>query len=131
MKKSQQILLDSEKSDAKKSQAHLGMSTEPYLGTVGAIALDKNGNLAAATSTGGTTNKMTGRVGDSPIIGSGTYADNDSVAVSCTATGIFISEYLPLTRSLHFINIKSSLQPNQQRRLSSRLLNLGGRVESL
>lgn len=86
-KKSQQILLDSEKSVVKKSQAHLGVSTEPYLGTVGAIALDKNGNLAAATSTGGTTNKMTGRVGDSPIIGSGTYADNDSVAVSCTGTG--------------------------------------------
>ena len=54
---------------------------------MGAIALDKNGNLAAATSTGGMTNKMTGRIGDSPIIGSGTYADNDSVAVSCTGTG--------------------------------------------
>jgi len=47
----------------------------------------RSGNLAAGTSTGGTTNKQYGRVGDSPIIGAGTYADNDSVAVSCTGTG--------------------------------------------
>ena len=58
-------------------------------GTVGAVALDVNGNLAAGTSTGGTTNKQYGRIGDSPIIGAGTYADNDSVAVSCTGTGEF------------------------------------------
>lgn len=80
--KNKEILLDSDK-----PKAHLGVTTEPYLGTVGAIALDKNGNLAAGTSTGGTTNKMTGRIGDSPIIGSGNYANNDSVAVSCTGTG--------------------------------------------
>ncbi|MCV3470719.1 isoaspartyl peptidase/L-asparaginase family protein [Campylobacter sp. CNRCH_2015_0814] len=81
-KKSKEVLLDSDK-----AKAHLGVSTEPYLGTVGAIALDKNGNLAAGTSTGGTTNKMTGRIGDSPIIGAGNYANNDSVAISCTGTG--------------------------------------------
>ncbi len=56
-------------------------------GTVGAVALDKNGNLAAATSTGGTTNKRPGRVGDSPIIGAGTYANNATCAVSCTGDG--------------------------------------------
>ncbi|MDH3588592.1 MAG: isoaspartyl peptidase/L-asparaginase [Gammaproteobacteria bacterium] len=56
-------------------------------GTVGAVALDKNGNLAAATSTGGTTAKRWGRVGDSPIIGAGTYADNNSCAVSATGHG--------------------------------------------
>jgi len=56
-------------------------------GTVGAVALDRNGNLAAATSTGGYTNKMSGRVGDSPIIGAGTYADNESCAVSATGQG--------------------------------------------
>lgn len=56
-------------------------------GTVGAVALDKHGNLAAATSTGGMTNKMPGRVGDSPIIGAGCYANNANVAVSCTGTG--------------------------------------------
>ena len=56
-------------------------------GTVGAVALDKSGNLAAGTSTGGTTNKMPGRLGDSPIIGAGTYANNLTCAVSCTGDG--------------------------------------------
>ncbi len=56
-------------------------------GTVGCVALDQAGNLAAATSTGGLTNKRFGRVGDSPIIGAGTYADNATCAVSCTGTG--------------------------------------------
>ena len=57
------------------------------LGTVGAVALDRNGNLAAGTSTGGISNKRFGRVGDSPIIGAGTYASNESVAVSATGQG--------------------------------------------
>lgn len=56
-------------------------------GTVGAVALDQHGNLAAATSTGGTSNKKFGRVGDSPIIGAGTYADNATCAVSATGDG--------------------------------------------
>jgi beta-aspartyl-peptidase (threonine type) len=56
-------------------------------GTVGAVALDTYGNLAAATSTGGMTDKRYGRIGDSPIIGAGTYADNNTCAVSCTGWG--------------------------------------------
>ncbi|MEY2924034.1 MAG: hypothetical protein RLZZ337_574 [Bacteroidota bacterium] len=56
-------------------------------GTVGAVALDSFGNLAAATSTGGMTNKKFGRVGDSPMIGAGTYANNKTCAVSCTGSG--------------------------------------------
>lgn len=61
------------------------------MGTVGAVALDLNGNLAAATSTGGMTNKLPGRVGDSPLVGAGCYANNASVVVSCTGTGeVFI-----------------------------------------
>jgi beta-aspartyl-peptidase (threonine type) len=56
-------------------------------GTVGAVALDQNGNLAAATSTGGTTNKLPGRIGDTPVIGAGTYANNHTCAVSCTGDG--------------------------------------------
>jgi L-asparaginase / beta-aspartyl-peptidase len=56
-------------------------------GTVGAVALDKAGNLAAGTSTGGTTNKEFGRIGDSPVIGAGTYANNQTCAVSCTGDG--------------------------------------------
>lgn len=57
------------------------------MGTVGAVALDQFGNLSAATSTGGMTNKKWGRVGDSPIIGAGTYANNKTCAISCTGHG--------------------------------------------
>lgn len=60
---------------------------EKPMGTVGAVAIDMNGNLAAATSTGGTTNKQCGRVGDTPVPGAGTYADNRTCAVSCTGYG--------------------------------------------
>jgi len=83
--------------EQKKGTAHtsLDRSDDPLLrtfqdkkfGTVGAVALDKEGNLAAGTSTGGMTNKQYGRIGDSPIIGAGTYAANDSCAVSGTGHG--------------------------------------------
>ncbi|CSA87712.1 beta-aspartyl-peptidase (threonine type) [Vibrio cholerae] len=62
-------------------------------GTVGAVALDQQGNLAAATSTGGITNKRFGRVGDSPIIGAGTLAENGNVAISCTGMGEYFIRY--------------------------------------
>jgi beta-aspartyl-peptidase (threonine type) len=62
-------------------------------GTVGAVARDRDGNLAAATSTGGMTGKTPGRVGDSPIIGAGTYADNATCAVSATGHGEFFIRY--------------------------------------
>ena len=65
----------------------LPKSEEAPKGTVGCAALDSHGNLAAGTSTGGLTNKKAGRVGDSPLIGAGTYADNATCAVSCTGTG--------------------------------------------
>ncbi len=64
------------------------------LGTVGAVALDAAGNLAAATSTGGMTNKRWGRVGDSPIIGAGTYASNSSCAVSATGHGEYFIRHV-------------------------------------
>ncbi|MEM7104972.1 MAG: isoaspartyl peptidase/L-asparaginase [Bacteroidota bacterium] len=63
-------------------------------GTVGAIALDKNGNIAAGTSTGGRTNKQYGRIGDSPIIGAGTYANNATCGVSSTGHGEFFMRYV-------------------------------------
>ena len=62
-------------------------SEDPHYGTVGCVALDSHGDLAAGTSTGGTANKMPGRVGDSPIVGAGTYASNDTCAVSGTGVG--------------------------------------------
>ena len=66
---------------------HVAESGTKKFGTVGAVALDSYGNLAAATSTGGMTNKKYGRVGDSPIIGAGTYANNNTCAISCTGHG--------------------------------------------
>ncbi|HUM66155.1 MAG TPA: isoaspartyl peptidase/L-asparaginase [Chitinophagaceae bacterium] len=60
---------------------------EKKFGTVGAVACDKDGNIAAATSTGGMTNKKFGRIGDSPLIGAGTYANNKTCAISCTGHG--------------------------------------------
>jgi beta-aspartyl-peptidase (threonine type) len=62
-------------------------SVEKKLGTVGAVAIDVNGNLAAATSTGGIVNKKYGRVGDTPIVGAGVYAENETCAVSTTGFG--------------------------------------------
>ncbi len=73
---------------------------EHKFGTVGAVCLDKSGNLGAGTSTGGTTNKRFGRVGDSPIIGAGTYANNETCAVSCTGDG----EYFIRTVVAHDIS---------------------------
>lgn len=83
--------LDREKRAADKAGARLDRPARNRFGTVGAVALDRQGNLAAGTSTGGMLNKRHGRVGDSPIIGAGTYADNGACAVSGTGHGeIFI-----------------------------------------
>ena len=73
--------------DSLRKSGHGSIDANKKFGTVGVVALDKQGNLAAGTSTGGTTNKLAGRVGDSPLIGAGTYADNVSCGVSCTGTG--------------------------------------------
>ena len=67
---------------------------EHKMGTVGAVALDMHGNLAAATSTGGMTGKRYGRVGDVPIIGAGTYANNKTCAVSATGHGEYFIRYV-------------------------------------
>jgi beta-aspartyl-peptidase (threonine type) len=86
-------------------------------GTVGAVAVDRDGNLAAATSTGGLTNKHLGRVGDTPLIGAGTYANNESCAVSGTGTGEYFIRgvvaydvcalvhyrHLPLAQAVHAV----------------------------
>jgi beta-aspartyl-peptidase (threonine type) len=82
----QQELLEEQ---GKKPSAAIEPTEPKKFGTVGAVALDRDGNLAAGTSTGGMTNKQFGRIGDSPIIGAGTYADNESCAVSGTGHGEF------------------------------------------
>ena len=76
------------------------VSQEKLHGTVGAVALDQNGNLAAATSTGGKTNKLAGRVGDTPVIGAGCYANNNSCAVSGTGDG----EFFIMTAAAHDVS---------------------------
>lgn len=90
-----QAVWDKEKQKAAAGDAQTAREApaEPW-GTVGAVALDKAGNLAAGTSTGGRTNKMYGRVGDSPIIGAGTYAENGACAVSGTGEGEYFIRFV-------------------------------------
>lgn len=74
---------------SKKTSSAPKVNVDNKFGTVGCVALDNKGNLAAGTSTGGMTNKKYGRVGDSPIIGAGTYCDNNTAGISCTGWGEF------------------------------------------
>jgi beta-aspartyl-peptidase (threonine type) len=85
-----QRIKEKEAIEAKKNLTELSESKH---GTVGAVALDKAGNITAGTSTGGMTNKRYNRVGDSPIIGAGTYADNETCGVSCTGHGEYFIRY--------------------------------------
>ena len=87
IKDSGEIALDHDIVPGESSSVKTSEDKEKKFGTVGAVACDANGNLAAATSTGGMTNKRFGRVGDSPIIGIGTYANNKTCAISCTGHG--------------------------------------------
>jgi beta-aspartyl-peptidase (threonine type) len=92
-------------------------------GTVGAVALDRHGNLAAGTSTGGLTNKRYGRIGDSPVIGAGTWADNRSVAVSATGTG----EMFIRTAAAHSVAETGPPRRQDRRRCGRRHPGRGGR----
>lgn len=96
-------------------------------GTVGAVALDKNGDLAAGTSTGGMTNKKYGRVGDAPIIGAGTYANNNSCAVSATGWGEFFIR-LGVARDVCALMEYQAVtvQVAADRVIKTKLQNLGG-----
>ena len=98
------------------------------LGTVGAVALDMHGNLAAATSTGGMTNKRPGRVGDAPLIGAGTYADNRTAAISCTGTGeVFIRTATAYDICARMAYAGQSLEAAAQEVVMNVLPPLGGR----
>ncbi|MFE8115194.1 isoaspartyl peptidase/L-asparaginase family protein [Brenneria goodwinii] len=111
---------------------HDGQSQDPIdpdrkFGTVGAVALDCNGNLAAATSTGGMTNKQAGRVGDSPIIGAGCYANNHTCAVSCTGTGeVFMRTVAAYDISALMEYAGLSLQQAADRVVMEKLVRLEG-----
>ena len=96
-------------------------------GTVGCVALDKYGNLAAGTSTGGMTDKKFGRIGDAPIIGAGTYANNKTCAVSATGHGEFFIRYTvahDISALMEYKNL--SLQEASDEVINKKLLEVGG-----
>jgi L-asparaginase / beta-aspartyl-peptidase len=96
-------------------------------GTVGCVALDKYGNLAAGTSTGGMTNKKFGRIGDAPIIGAGTYANNNTCAISATGHGEFFIRYTvahDISALMEYKNL--SLQEASDEVINKKLLEVGG-----
>ncbi|MFM2486848.1 isoaspartyl peptidase/L-asparaginase family protein [Celerinatantimonas yamalensis] len=96
-------------------------------GTVGAVAIDANGHLAAATSTGGMTNKMVGRVGDSPIIGAGCYANDATVAISSTGTGeAFMKTVAAFDVSALMAYTGASLQQAMTHVVMDKLPKIGG-----
>ncbi len=96
-------------------------------GTVGAVACDMHGNIAAATSTGGMTNKKYGRIGDSPVIGSGTYANNKTCAISCTGHGeMFIRAVAAYDVSCLMEYKGLSLLTAMQTVVNDKLIKMGG-----
>ncbi len=96
-------------------------------GTIGAVACDSNGNVAAATSTGGMTNKKYGRIGDSPMIGAGTYANNATCAISCTGHGeIFIRSVAAYDVSCLMEYKGLTLQEAMDKVVNKKLVNMQG-----
>lgn len=101
--------------------------TELNLGTVGAVARDRNGNLAAATSTGGMGNKKFGRIGDSCIIGAGVYANNNTCAISCTGHGEYFMRLVTAYDISALIEYNEmSLETAAFEVIKSKMLKLGG-----
>lgn len=103
------------------------IEVDKKFGTVGAVAKDVHGNIAAATSTGGMTNKMFGRVGDSSVIGAGTYANNETCAISCTGSGeFFIRGVVAYDVSALIEHTGASLQEACDKVIHDRLLRIKG-----
>lgn len=100
---------------------------QTHWGTVGAVALDDRGNLAAGTSTGGLTNKRFDRVGDSPIIGAGTYADNEGAAISCTGVGEYFIRFVAAHEVDALVKYKGfAIQQAADTVINGRLKSAGG-----
>lgn len=109
------------------SGMELDHGSSKKMGTVGAVALDQNGNLAAATSTGGMTNKRYHRIGDSPVIGSGTYANNRTCAISCTGHGEFFIRSVVAYDISCLIEYKGlSLEAACEKVVMEKLVKIGG-----
>lgn len=101
-------------------------SEDKKFGTVGAVALDRSGNLAAGTSTGGMTNKRFGRVGDSPIIGAGTYCNNATAGISCTGWGEFYIREVAAHRVSNLIELKGMNVVDATKQVIDEIGKLGG-----
>jgi len=121
--------LDKEKTEKAKTSLNnsTAQESENRFGTVGAVALDKNGDIAAGTSTGGMTNKRFGRVGDAPIIGAGTYANNSTCGVSATGWGEYFIR-LGVARDISALMEYRGMTVQQAADLviKTKLQNLGG-----
>lgn len=113
--------------DTDSFQLDHSIKKDSKFGTVGAVACDKNGNIAAATSTGGMTNKKWGRVGDSPMIGAGNYANNNTCAVSCTGSGEFFIRGVVAYDVACLMEYKGmNLQEASNEVINKRILEIGG-----
>lgn len=113
--------------DSETFQLDHSLKKDSKFGTVGAVACDSKGTLAAATSTGGMTNKRFGRVGDSPMVGAGTYANNNTCAVSCTGSGeYFIRGVVAYDVSCLMEYKGLSLAEAAHEVINNRVLKLGG-----
>ena len=111
----------------KKGHSSVAASPQKKFGTVGVAALDKNGDLAAGTSTGGLTNKLYGRVGDSPLIGAGTYANNKTCAVSGTGQGeYFMRNLVAYDVSVWMEHAGLDVQEAADKVIQDKLTALGG-----
>jgi L-asparaginase / beta-aspartyl-peptidase len=110
-----------------KADKLVGLMKDKKFGTVGAVACDMEGNIAGATSTGGMTNKRYGRIGDSPLIGSGTYANNKTCAISCTGHGeLFIRAVAAYDVSCLMEYKGMSLQEAMDEVVNKKLVKIGG-----
>lgn len=113
--------------DTDSFQLDHSLKKDSKFGTVGAVACDENGNIAAATSTGGMTNKRYGRVGDSPMIGAGNYANNETCAVSCTGSGEYFIRGVVAYDVACLIEHKGlSLEAACQEVIQNRIQKIGG-----
>jgi beta-aspartyl-peptidase (threonine type) len=113
--------------DSTNFQLDHSLKKDSKFGTVGAVACDINGNIAAATSTGGMTNKRWGRVGDSPMIGAGNYANNKTCAVSCTGSGEFFIRGVVAYDVSCLMEYKGlSLEAAAKEVINKRVLEIGG-----
>ncbi len=127
IKNSEKTELDHDAKTSEKTAFIDPFIKDSKFGTVGAVALDKNGNLAAGTSTGGMTNKKWNRIGDVPIIGAGTYANNATAAISATGWGeYFIRGVVAYDISAMMEYRKISLKDAARRVIQDKLTDLGG-----